>query len=314
MSADGRYVLFGTQSVAGLGGAQQVLVRRDRTLATTVLAGLSPSGATVSAYTGSLSGDGRYVAFRNSEISVVHGDVPMYVRDMLTGTTVIAGSASRASFGAPQISASGRYLAFASDDATLVPNDTNGLEDFFVRDLQTSVVDRVSLNPDGSQETLPVGGFDYGRTAPSISADGRYVGYYTLTSSGGGTRGAVMLRDRTAGTTDHIDSDDVSLPGATHFQPRVSDDGRFVIYQGVFSTSPATTYRFYLHDRSNGTTTRIDVPANGAPPDGEQQSFFTQLHSALSGDGRFAAFDSFSSNLVPGDTNDMIDVFLARVS
>ena len=76
MTPDGRYVLFTTRDAARLsGGASQVLLRHDRILGSTVLASVDTAGGTVSTVAGSISGDGRYVAFRVGGPSVVHGDV-----------------------------------------------------------------------------------------------------------------------------------------------------------------------------------------------------------------------------------------------
>ena len=70
------------------------------------------------------------------------------------------------------ISGDGRYVAFSSDATNLVPADTNGYPDVFVRDRQTSTTARVSVTSSGSQ-----GNGD--SEVPSISQDGRYVAFYS---------------------------------------------------------------------------------------------------------------------------------------
>jgi archaellum component FlaF (FlaF/FlaG flagellin family) len=69
---------------------------------------------------------------------------------------------------APALSADGRYVAFASEASNLVPGDTNGYVDVFVRDRAKGTTTRVSVASNGAQGN----GFS---SAPSISADGRYV-------------------------------------------------------------------------------------------------------------------------------------------
>ena len=71
----------------------------------------------------------------------------------------------------------GRYVAFASTATNLVPGDTNGVQDIFVRDTCATVpsgctpaTSRVSVATDGSQGSL----FS---SAPSISGDGRFVAF-----------------------------------------------------------------------------------------------------------------------------------------
>ena len=72
--------------------------------------------------------------------------------------------------GAPSVSADGRYVAFTSDAANLVPGDTNGASDVFVRDLRAGTTSRVSVSSTGTQPN--------GRSGvPSVSADGRYVAF-----------------------------------------------------------------------------------------------------------------------------------------
>ena len=60
----------------------------------------------------------------------------------------------------------------------------------------------------------------------------------------------------------------------------------------------------FVRDRVTGTVQRVDVPSDGTQANSEP------LHPAISGDGRYIAFSSYASNLVPGDTNGQADVFL----
>jgi Tol biopolymer transport system component len=68
------------------------------------------------------------------------------------------------------LSADGRFVAFQSSASNLVPGDTNGLDDIFVRDRLKGVTERVSLGPNGVQ------GND-GSSSPALSADGRFVAF-----------------------------------------------------------------------------------------------------------------------------------------
>ena len=93
----------------------------------------------------------------------------------------------------PTFSANGRYVAFASDATDLVPGDTNGHSDVFVRDLKLHTTYLVSVGPGGIQ-----GNADSYQTA--ISANGRYVAFDSDASNlvGGDTNGFsdVFVRDR----------------------------------------------------------------------------------------------------------------------
>src|SRR5204862_6499305 len=60
----------------------------------------------------------------------------------------------------------------------------------------------------------------------------------------------------------------------------------------------------FVHDRPSGTTERVSVNSDGAEGDGSSE------RPTLSADGRYVAFSSSATNLVPGDTNGQSDVFV----
>jgi hypothetical protein len=88
--------------------------------------------------------------------------------------------------------------------------------------------------------------------------------------------------------------------------PRISADGRFVTFASFATNLVAGdtngSQDIFVHDRESGTTSRVSVAS-----DGTQGSGFSP---SISADGRFVAFLSWASNLVPGDTNNTADVFL----
>lgn len=61
----------------------------------------------------------------------------------------------------------------------------------------------------------------------------------------------------------------------------------------------------FVHDRQTGQTTRVSVSSAGV-----QGNSFTALWSFITSDGRYVAFSSSASNLVPGDTNGDYDAFV----
>ena len=69
----------------------------------------------------------------------------------------------------PDVSGDGRFVVFTSTADNIVPGDTNGAEDVFVRDLIAGTTRRVSRGNGASR-------------SPAISPDGRYVSF-TSTSS-----------------------------------------------------------------------------------------------------------------------------------
>src|SRR5206468_5727201 len=99
------------------------------------------------------------------------------------------------------ISANGRFVAFVSTSTDLVTNDTNGLQDVFVRNLASGVTERVSVAAGGTQGN-DVSDF------PSVSADGHYVAFLSLASNlvPNDTNGRrdVFVRDRVTGVTEMV--------------------------------------------------------------------------------------------------------------
>jgi Ca2+-binding RTX toxin-like protein len=94
--------------------------------------------------------------------------------------------------------------------------------------------------------------------------------------------------------------------------PSISADGRFVAFSSrAFNLVPGdTNFRFdmFVRDTLTNTTTRVSVDSAGNPGNSSSSS------PSISADGRFVAFASESSNIVPGDTNNNNDIFVADIS
>ena len=115
----------------------------------------------------------------------------MFVRDRKRHTTRRVSVSSTGQPGnnesyQPAISADGRYVAFGSLASSLVSGDTKGTEDVFVRDRELDTTRRVSVSSSGE----PANNFSAG---PAISADGRYVAFYSYATNlvAGDTNAAV---------------------------------------------------------------------------------------------------------------------------
>src|SRR6476661_6127709 len=269
----------------------------------------------------SISANGRFVAFQSQASNLVPGDTnnknDIFVRDLSTNTTtrISADSASNQgnndSFN-PSISADGRFVAFASF-SNLVPEDTNNQSDIFVRDLSTNTTTRVSVDSAGNQ-----GNSDSNNSA--ISADGRFVAFQSYASNlvPGDTnnRFEIFVRDLSTNTTTRVSVDSAGNPGnSDSSSPSISADGRFVAFESQASNLvPGDTNNFFnqakifVRDLSTNTTTRVSV--NSAGIQGDENSF----NPSISADGRFVAFSSAASNLVPGDTNNKQDIFVRDLS
>jgi Tol biopolymer transport system component len=241
ISADGRYVAFQTGATNLLHGAYGgVFVRDLRTHTTTPVAWvrLHPSGPLNGGYTPSISAHGRLVAFLTT-IHFRHGRaLEIAVRDMKRKRTVYASRASgphgplaAGDCKLPAISASGRYVAFASKAKNLSRVDNDNVEDVFVRDLKTNRTKLIS-RAEGKHGTA--GGGD--SSNPSISADGRYVAFESYASNLGpadnGTFPDIFVRDLRSGRVFLASrgTNNGAAANAPSANPSISGDGRYVAF------------------------------------------------------------------------------------
>ncbi len=230
----------------------------------------------------------------------------------------------------PVISADGRYVAFASMAINLVPGDTNTHEvggaqgetwwwaseswhhDIFVRDQLLAETTRVSLSSSGEEA-------NGGCYSPAISANGRYIAFTSyarnLVPSDGNGKGDTFIHDRLTGQTTRVSVSTSGEQGDGHssgrgpgFRPAVSADGRYVAFiseaTNLVSDDSNGKMDVFIRDRQAGETTRVSVSTNGE--EGNKDSW----GPALTPDGRYVAFASDASNLVPEDTNGVSDVFV----
>jgi hypothetical protein len=148
---------------------------------------------------------------------------------------------------------------------------------------------------------------------PSISADGRFVAFWSYASNlvPGDTnvRDDVFVHDRATGQTSRVSVDSAGVQGNSGSEASsISADGRFVAFKSLASNLvPGDTNGWpdvFVHDRLTGQTSRVSVDSAGV------QGNFDSYEPSISADGRFVAFYSIASNLVPGDTNGNWDVFV----
>ena len=320
LSADGRYVAFSSLAgnlVGGDGNGCADIFVRDRVANSTERVSVGSGGeGNGHAWRCSISANGRWVAFHSLATTLVPGDTnactDVFVRDRLLATTErisVSSSGAQANDRSeyPAISADGRFVAFQSDASDLVPGDTNGVSDVFVHDLQSGTTERVSVGSSGAQ------GNNVSYT-PSLSADGRYVAFHGSSTNlvPGDTNGAfdVFVRDRLLGTTERISVDSTGVQGNDmSSKAAISGDGRFVAFDSLASNlvpndTNGGNLDVFVRDRQNATTVRASVDSAGV----EANSMSSW--PAISGDGRFVVFDSLATNLVAGDTNTTMDVFV----
>jgi Tol biopolymer transport system component len=324
IDSTGQYVAFNSYAsdiVPGDKNSLRDVFVRDVSAGTTVRASVSVDGGDAlggHSIFPSISADARHVAFHSGAYNLVgddnNGIYDVFVRDLVAGTTERAsvdmsgGDANGESFN-PSISADGRYVAFESLASDLVPGDTNGLSDVFVRDLVAGTTVRVSVDQSGGDP-------DGGSFRASINANGRYVAFDSLASdlvSGDGNGFSdVFVRDVITGTTTR-ESPDMSGgdANADSTGPSINQTGRYLAFESLASDLVLGDMNhikdIFVRDRLGAKTTRGSVDTSGGDPNGFSAGV------SISSNGKLVGFYSDASDLIAGDGNDMNDVFLARV-
>lgn len=316
MSADGSSVLFesGASNLgdgpAGFGrlhvrrldsGALAMVSRPDGTAAFASLTGMSQAGENA------ISDDGRYVAFQSTSSSLPGSpsasNPGIFVRDLLTGSTVLvsrasgAGGAMADGFSSDAtISGDGRYVAFTSAAGNLAPGTPAGVVETYVRDLvaQTTTLVSRANGPTGSSATS--------RAADAtISRDGRVVVFDTVSAldpAAADGHSHVYERDLAAQTTTLVDRDDGAAgavsAGAQQGVPD-ADGGRVAwVSQAPLAGAPADgKYHVFRRDLRTGSTLLVSRAdgVTGASAAGDS------ISPSIDGDGNVVAFQSNGQNL-----------------
>jgi hypothetical protein len=273
-----------------------------------------PAGGNGNSVTPVLSAEGRFVLFSSSANNLVPGDnnqlgLDLFLRDRWSNSTVLI-STNFAGFGGGNgdsisgvISTNGQFVAFQSGASDLLPGDTNGASDIFVRNLQTGTTELISIAADGSWGNDP-------STDPVITPDGRYVEFISAASNlvPGDSNGIgdVFVRDRVAGTTTLVSVGAQAFSTSIYVDtimstPVITADGRYVAFSSTATNlipGQTTTYGdVYLRDVVGGTTTWVSSNA----PALVTASFPTlhntaSSHPVLSSDGRFVTFKCGATN------------------
>ncbi|MEH1918344.1 FG-GAP-like repeat-containing protein, partial [Nostoc sp.] len=266
-------------------------------------------------YSPKISADGLYVTFASNASNLIPNDnnglEDIFVYDRTTGQITRVSIANDGTEGngysySSSISADGLYVTFASNASNLVPNDNNQKTDIFIYDRTTGQITRVSIANDGTEGNS----YSY---SPSISGDGRYIAFYSnasnLVPNDNNEKEDIFVYDQTTGqiTRVSVDSNGAEANGKS-YSPSISGDGRYIaFYSNASNLVPNDNngkFDTFVYDLIAGQITRVSVDSNGVEANGE--SFLP----SLSGDGRYIAFESNASNLVPNDNNGLEDIFV----
>ncbi len=324
LSQDGRYALF-SSSVNNLtfgdtNDASDVFIR-DMLTGTTQRVSTTSSGIqanTLSAVTfvKALSADGRFVAFSSDANNLVSVDsnaaTDIFVKDMQTGTVQRASvnaagvEANNASTNAT-ISNDGRYVVFESDADNLVSDDTNLSKDIFIKDLQTGTVQRVSVASSGIEANA-------NSFIDAISADNTLIVFESYADNlvADDINGAfdIFIKNTQTGQLQRVSttSNGAEAIDGDSKNGRLSADGRFMVFESTATNLVAddTNYSsdIFVKDLQTGAVERVSATVTSAEVSGSSN------YAAISADGRYVAFQSDAADLVDGDTNGYIDIFI----
>jgi len=251
ISADGKVIAFmsaadnllatGPGIPGDTNGLFDIYVR-DRTAGTTTRVSVDSAGVQANGFSvkPAVSGDGNYVAFRSAATNLVVGDTngffDVFVHNRTSGVTERVSLPCAAAEGDGDseiigISGDGNCVAFHSVATNMVPSDTNGKQDVFVRDRGAGTTERVSLSTAGVE-----GNGDSGGSA--ISRDGRYVTFTSkatnLVAGDTNLRDDIFVRDRMTNATVRASlANDGSEADQNSSLPTVNGDGRYVVFESV---------------------------------------------------------------------------------
>ena len=278
-----------------------------------------------SSYSPRPSANGRFVAYENATqsggglgfASFGFGSVfnQIFLRDAVSNVTVLV-SVNRTNTAPgngnsinPQITPDGQFVVFESVATDLVSNDVNGVtSDVFIRNRTNAACELISVNAAGT------GSANSDSRAPSVSANGRYVGFETFASNLGpvdsNNHFDVYVRDRQTGSNILCSPTLAGNNGANNdsYAALVSSNGAKVIFFSYASDLVAGDANnagdVFAFDIATRTVQLVSKNPGGVAGNG------SSFQPAVSADGRYVAFYSDATDLVPNDGNQNGDVFV----
>jgi len=268
---------------------------------------------------GAAGEDGRYVVFISS--ATFAGSTgkhrQIFWRDRNTGTTKLVSSSASGEEGNgdsyyPAISGDGKSVAFESYSTNLVENDKNGLRDVFVWHSATGKIKTVSVGKNGTAA-------DAESYEASVSGDGNLIAFTSTASNisvveKDVSNNNVFLRDMVLDTTIMISIDPKTKKGGGGSKPSISFDGnRIAFYSHTGTLVPYDNnglWDIFLWEKNTKPLKRISLTSDHKERNQGNESANRVVAPAISGNGRYIAYATTATNLVPNDNNNFQDVFL----
>ena len=216
----------------------------------------------------------------------------------------------------PSLSDDGNLVGFESAALNVTPVGSLELVQAYVRNRAAGTTTLVSMsipNPDGVQPGNANSGW------VQVSGDGGFVAFQSLASNlacvaescvPGTDIWHVYRRGLDAASTQLVDSVGASIANGSSQHPSISAAGNAVAFDTAATNLLAEgedsngVLDVYVRELGSAGPERVSVSSAGVQANGPS------FYPALSGNGRFVAFSSAASNLVAGDTNGLVDVFV----
>ena len=204
-----------------------------------------------------------------------------------------AGAPGDGDSGSPVASASGRYVAFASEAPNLPGSDSD--QSVYLADRRTGRTVLISKRSDGEPA------MDGNSNDPSISGSGRFIAFRSGAANlpaGGVERERVYVHDRKTDTTRLVSKTSAGEPDNGYSDsPSISVSGRYVSFRSTATNLPGNDSfnDIYVHDRKTGRTELVSRNSGGQPANADSRP-----DNSISPSGRYVGFSSAATNL-PGN-------------
>ena len=208
---------------------------------------------------------------------------------------------------APMISGDGNYVVFVVLRDDVARSRRGGISEIYLHNMKSGETALISRAFGGGDANANSG-------TAVLNTDGRYIAFVSLASNLLASEDRndypdIFVYDRVADrmTLVSVSSDGIQGNGDS-FDPWISGNGRYVVFvsnaTNLVKDDGNGEMDVFLHDRKTGETTRVSRGRGRAEANGGSYSPF------ISTDGRYIAFESHASNIVPSDGNDLVDVFV----
>ncbi|MEE4331325.1 MAG: hypothetical protein V2J10_10675 [Wenzhouxiangella sp.] len=274
-------------------------------------------------YQGVLSDDGSVVAFRSNATNLIAGDTngwpDIFLRDLVAGTTerisLTTGGGQVSSYSkSPSMSGDGQIIAFEGR--------SGGITTVQVFDRGTGMVTDPLPDTFSGVATTPA----QARFSPVVSGDGQLFAFVTESTMANAFPASIRPVTTDSDTAPDIylyDLDTAPTPPIEHASrlsdgneinadnrnPALSETGRYVVFESFsdqLNNDSNNEADILLKDR-NGLLQLVSVTPGGVSGNA------ASLEAAVSDDGNVVAFRSGASDLVTGDTNDRLDIFVRDI-